>query len=115
MKDGITMTHKLVSLSICMLLLALIPLAAGIDITPDADKARVGHTTLYGLIMLRRVADGGHAIKFFALRVHYRTVGFLGEHETGVVMFQQLTIPETFSGFIGKHFVMSSFRGTIDL
>jgi hypothetical protein len=78
--------RKVLGIFICVLMLATIPLAAGIavnsepgDPEPETD---IGRTVIRGFILNYRPTGLGH--KFFAIRVHYteitattRTVGII--------------------------------------
>jgi hypothetical protein len=110
------MKSKIVGILICMMLLAVVPIAAGIELNKEPQKDPAGlfdRTTVRGLVLFKRTAQGGDTIKFFALRLHYRTISLNGERESGIIMFQPVSIPNTMTGYYGHFFIMASFRGTL--
>jgi len=110
-------SKKIIGLFLCMLMLAMIPLAAGIDIAPDAEEEtlQLGSTFMFGIITKPSLRNGGHSIVFRAVWLKYRTRG-IGEIQSGTLrLFQKLTLPNDFMGFVGNHFVMARFSGALDV
>ena len=67
--------RKILGILICVLMLATIPLAAGmtIDSEPnDPETTELGRTVITGVVFNYRPNGLGH--KFFALRVHYTEI-----------------------------------------
>ena len=64
--------RKVIGIFVCMLMLATIPLAAGMTIDSEPDDKEttdLGRTILRGFVLNNR--NSGFGNKFFALRVHY--------------------------------------------
>ena len=67
--------RKVLGIFICVLMLATIPLAAGmaVDSEPnDPQTTEIGRTVIRGIVFNYRPSGLGH--KFFALRIHYTEV-----------------------------------------
>lgn len=108
---------KIIGLLVCMLVLMTIPLAAGIEITPEPEEepVQLGSTVLRGIITKPRLTVGGHYITFRALRLHYR-VRSLGETKSGLLRgFQKITVSTDFMGFLGNHYVLARFSEAADI
>jgi len=114
------MKKKLVGIIVCVMMLAtILPLTAmAQQATTEPQKDPAGlfdHTFIRGFVMFKRIADEGNSVRFYALRLHYFTVSLNGEHESGVLRMQPITIPNTLTGFYGKHYIVASFRGNLGL
>jgi hypothetical protein len=67
--------RKILGIFICVLMLATIPLAAGmtVDSEPnDPETTEIGRTIIRGFVFNYRPNGLGH--KFFALRIHYAEI-----------------------------------------
>ena len=69
--------RKVLGIFICVLMLATIPLAAGMAVDsepgdPETEATDVGRTIIRGLVLNYRSTGLGH--KFFALRIHYTEI-----------------------------------------
>jgi hypothetical protein len=83
------MKKKMIGLFICMLLVATIPLAAGMT---DHTDNTTGTTALKKTIMFGIVANSkvtGRLITFRAVWIHYRVIG---GGQTGKIIGQKVTI-----------------------
>lgn len=108
---------KVLAIFICMLMLTLIPVAAGATTEPtkDPQTTDLGYTFIRGIITKPQLTNGGHYISFRCIYVHYMTKG-IGSKESGVLhMFQKITIDNNFAGYIGDHFIFARFNGKLDM
>jgi hypothetical protein len=64
--------RKVLGIFICVLMLATIPLAAGMTLDSEPETTDVGRTIIRGFVLNYRPTGLGH--KFFALRVHYTEI-----------------------------------------
>ena len=82
---------KVLGLLICLMMLMMIPVAAGltVDQIDDPEQTDVGRTILRGFIFNYRPSGFGH--KFFALRVHYTTITGT-ERSAGTVLFKPVEV-----------------------
>ena len=112
--------RKLFGIFICVLMLATIPLAAGmtVDESNDPETTDVGRTIVRGFVFNYRPSGFGH--KFFAIRIHYVEIT-VASRTTGVVIMKQCTVGRETNlgywcgpvGFVGYMFG-SVFSGGID-
>ena len=114
--------RKVIGIFVCMLMLATIPLAAGmtVDDTPDdPETTDLGRTILRGFVLNYR--NSGFGNKFFALRVHYIEITGT-ERTTGVITFRPCDVGKELLlgyrrdgpvGMLGYMFG-ATFRGGID-
>jgi hypothetical protein len=112
---------KILAIFMCMLMITLIPVAAGAaeKQTKDPQPADIGVTHIRGIITEPSFTYGMKYITFRCVWVHYTTRG-LGEHSSGTLhLLQKLTLKNDFQGvFFGKHmfkFIMGSFPGELEL
>jgi len=114
-----TMKKKIMSILMATILLAVVPVVAGVSTTPTEPTPEptglFDKTTIRGVVLFPRLTAGGQNIRFFALRLHYRTISLNGEHYSGVVFMQPIQIPNDFSGFMGKAYIFVNFRGSLNL
>jgi len=114
--------RKILGIFICVLMLATIPLAAGmaVDSEPnDPETTEVGRTIIRGFVFNYRPSGFGH--KFFALRVHY--IEITGTtRTTGVVTMRPVSVGReanlgfNYCGPFGMFGYMfgATFKGGID-
>lgn len=110
------MNYKIISSLICMLLLAMIPIAAGISIQDkDTQPGKIGWTTIQGFLLTRpREINGGALILFRCLFVHYVAQG-LGQRVTGFRYGGQImVIPGSFRGILMPHMIMGWCIGALE-
>lgn len=69
-------------------------------------------TIIRGVVLFPRISDGGQSIRFFALRIHYRTINLLGT-TAGVIRLRPVEIPNNLVGYLGSAYVFGYFRGAI--
>ena len=109
------MKRKLFGILMCFVLLAAIPLAAGITIPKEQKSQPSGAldvTILRGFVLFKRPVDGGRSLRFFALRVHYTTIGISG-YKTGVLKFKSLIIPNSMRGMYIRLYIFAIFHGDV--
>ncbi len=116
--------RKILGISICVLMLATIPLAAGMTVNsepgdPETEATEVGRTIIRGFVFNYRPSGLGH--KFFALRVHYteitgttRTMGIITMKSASVG--KAANIGFNYNGPFGMFGYMlgATFKGGID-
>jgi len=110
------MKKQVIGILVCMMLMAMIPVAAGLNLNtnPDTEPVGIGKE----LIILRGVGTGfrtGVAGKviFFGVRVHYTAIGLQGVRR-GVLRLQRITLPDAPNGIITNSFICVMLRGHID-
>ena len=112
--------RKVIGILLCMLMLAAIPLAAGISVTPETeDTAAIGRTVCRGLFFNFKTV--GLKNQFFALRVHYTEVTGT-ETTTGVVRMRRVQVGKWTGGYLREigplgmfgYMGMATFTGGID-
>ena len=114
--------RKILGIFVCVLMLATIPLAAGmaVDSEPDdPETTDLGRTIIRGFVFNYRPSGFGH--KFLALRVHY--IEFTGTtRTTGVVTMRPVSVGReanlgfNYCGPFGMFGYMfgATFKGGID-
>ena len=109
------MKRKLIGILMCTLLLAAIPVAAGMTI-PKQEKAQttgiLDFTILRGIVLFKRVTDNGKTLQFFAVRVHYTTFGLSG-FKTGVLKLRPVAVPNSLRGMFARFYIFSMFHGSV--
>ena len=113
--------RKLIGIFVCAIMLATIPLAAGmtVDEQDDPETTQLGRTILRGFVLNYR--NSGFGNKFFALRVHYIEITGTSR-TTGVITFRpcevgkELILGYRRDGPVGMFGYMfgATFRGGID-
>jgi hypothetical protein len=108
-----TMKRKIIGMLVCMLLLATIPLAAGInddrDIKQELQQPKTGKRTFVsGVIAFYRVSGGGNYITLFAISVRHGQIG--GEY--GIYRLQPVRFPNSFHGIMVTPFILGWFDGS---
>ncbi len=84
--------RKILGIFICVLMLATIPLAAGMTVDSEPDDPEttdLGRTIIRGVYFNYRPSGLGH--KFFALRVHYTEITGL-TRTSGVVTMRPVSV-----------------------
>ena len=115
--------RKILGIFICVLMLATIPLAAGMteDSEPnDPQTTELGRTIIRGFVFNYRPTGLGH--KFFALRIHYTEIT-ARTRTTGIVIMRPISVGREanigfnycgpFGGMFGYMFAFT-FKGGID-
>ena len=103
------MKRKILGLLICTLMLATIPLAAGMSENQEPVTLQTKKTFVFGVIGFSRISGGGRYITFFALNVRYWTFGS-GDH--GLYRLQLVRFPNQFTGFLTAPLIFGVFDGT---
>jgi len=114
--------RKIIGILVCMLMLATIPLAAGMtvdDAPDDPEPTAIGRTIVRGIVFNYRNSGFGNA--FLALRVHY--IEITGTQRTsGIVLMRPCTVGREMAlgfridgpaGMFG-YMIGATFRGGID-
>lgn len=107
---------KILAIFMCMLLLTLIPLAAGATDKPtnDPQTTDFGYTIIWGFITKPQLTNRGHSITFRCIYIHYISKGF-GKKESGLLhMFQKIVVDNQFAGYIGNNYILARFDGQLD-
>ncbi len=109
---------QLLGLFICMLMVAMMPMAAGTNVADDTyeeEPTQLGSCTLRGFITKPTLVNGGHYIQFRVLYLHYSSRS-LGQTEQGVLRgFQKITLPNDFTGYLGNHWCWARFSCPLDM
>jgi hypothetical protein len=111
------MKSKLVGIVICLMMLAtILPITAMATTDNTANPTGIfDHTTIRGIVLFKRTSDGGKNVHFFAVRLHYSTIRLSGEHFSGVLKMQTITVPSDMTGFYGRMFIFASFHGALNI
>ena len=114
--------RKILGIFICVLMLATIPLAAGmaVDSEPnDPETTEIGRTVIRGIVFNYRPSGLGH--KFFALRIHYTEITGLTRTTGNIAMKpvsvgREANIGFNYMGPAGMFGYMlgATFKGGID-
>lgn len=110
------MKKKVIGILVCMMLMAVIPAAAGMNCNTEPDAETEGlvkeRIILRGLIINPHTTLGGKFV-FLGIRVHYTAIGMQGIRR-GVLHMQRITLPDTPNGLITNGYMLASYRGHID-
>ena len=116
------MKRKVIGILVCMMLMAMIPVAAGLNCDTETTETKLicnnepegvlDYTIIRGVTLFSRSTFGGE-FKFFAVRIHYTTV-YIGGVKSGTIMLRSITLPNIPNGFIGNFYIMGAFRGNLD-
>jgi len=99
---------KLTAILMCMLLIGLIPVAAGAT-TQKTNSAAIGGTTLVGFVILKRDIMGSKYFTFRCIWVHYITHN-LAQRKVGVLHgLQKIELRNDYFGWVGNYFVAAHF------
>jgi hypothetical protein len=107
-------TKKILGIFICMLVMTMIPVAAGATTTTkNPEQSKIGWTFVQGIITQPQFRNGGALMEFRCIFVHYTAVG-IGQSQSGFMyMMQSMIVPGDFRGIIGNHFIIARFLGTL--
>lgn len=111
------MKSRLVGILMCIMLVAAVPIAAGAVIPKDQQSQPTNlfdTTIIHGIVLFKRVTDGGKNIRFFALRVQYWTISLDGDHRSGVIKLRPIIIPDSMKGYYRNFYIVAVFHGRID-
>jgi hypothetical protein len=108
-------TKKILGISICMLVMSMIPVAAGATINQNPEPTGIGYTTIQGFIFGMHDINGGQLKEFRCIFVHYVAQG-LGQRSTGVRYFGQImVIPgDGFKGLLMPGIIMGYVPGVLE-
>ncbi len=113
----IDMKSKAIGILVCMMMLATIPIAAGLNSEVGSKCETTGifdKTIIRGIVLYPRISQDGKTINFLALRLSFRTI-YLDGITHGIVKFQRIQIPNNFKGYFGKFYIIGTFRGSLDI
>ena len=107
-------TKKILGIFICMLVMTMIPVAAGAT-TNNTETGKIGWTTLQGFTLTQpKQVNGGALISFRCLFVHYASQG-LGQRTTGIRYGgQEMVIPANFNGILMNHVILGWCIGALE-
>ena len=107
-------TKKILGIFICMLVMTMIPVAAGATTNQNAQPSKIGWTTIQGVIFGIHEVNGGALIEFRCLFVHYVGQG-IGQRTTGFRYGgQMMVIPGSFKGALMPHVIMGWCPGVLE-
>ena len=90
------MKTKIVALMMCMLMITIVPLAAGMTIEKETEPEEESEG-LFGITIIRgfiaNVRQKGTDITFRAIRLHYFTISGM-EKITGVIRLKKCTVDD---------------------
>lgn len=99
--------RKMIGIFICMLMLGMIPLAAGMNVEEDPEPTDIGRTIIRGFYF--NYKPSGLDSRFFALRIHYTEITAT-ETTTGVVKMSRCYVGAYTGGFM-RGFGIFGFTG----
>jgi hypothetical protein len=110
------MKKKVIGILVCVMVLAMMPMAAGLGVEKESSVTGptqyLDKTLIRGIVLFPRSSIGGD-FKFFAVRLHYTTIS-LGGIKCGTILLRSITLPDIPTGFVGNFYLMGSFRGNLD-
>ena len=108
------MNHKIVGICLCLLMLSMVPIAAGMT-SNNTENGKIGWTTLQGILLTQpRLVNGGALIAFRCLFVHYVGQG-IGQRVTGIRYGgQEMVIPANFNGVLMNHIILGWCIGVLE-
>ena len=113
--------RKVIGILICMLMLATIPIAAGMTAEPEPDTGTtdVGRTIVRGFFL--NFKSMGLQNQFFALRIHYTEITG-SEYTNGIVRFSRVQVGRLTGGYIREgltgmmgYMALATFKGGIEV
>jgi len=105
------MKKQLIGFLVCMMMLATIPLAAGVNEETCEEETSVIKTFVRGIILRPRFT--ARSISFGTVFAHYRVIG---KGVSGTVRFpQRLSFDTDYKGILTGHIVFAVFDGEPDL
>ena len=108
------MKNKILGIVMCMLIMTMIPVAAGVTTYQDPQPSKIGWNTLQGFIFGLREINGGALLGFRCLLVHYVGQGIF-QRVTGLRFGGQLmVIPGNFKGVLMPHMIMGWCFGVLE-
>jgi len=110
------MEKKLIGILICvMTLVTILPITALATTTISEPQTTTdgpfARTTVRGYVLYQGTSDCGRIVHFFAIRLHYSTINIFGEHSSGVIRMEPVTIPHSFFGYFAHGYISGSFYG----
>ena len=108
------MIKKLIPITAIFILIMSTPLiSATIIETETRDTTGIfDRSIIRGVVLFPRISDGGQSIRFFAVRLHYRTMNLLGT-TSGVIRLRPIEIPNNLIGYIGSAYIIGYFKGSV--
>jgi hypothetical protein len=108
-------TKKILGIFMCMLVMTMIPVAAGATTNNNSQPSKIGWTTIQGITLTQpKQINGGALITFKCLFVHYACQG-LGQRTTGIRYGgQEMVVPSNFNGILMNHVVMGWCIGALE-
>ena len=108
-------TKKILGIFICMLVMTMIPVAAGATTNDNPETGKIGWTTIQGITLTQpKQINGGALISFKCLFVHYASQG-IGQRVTGIRYGgQEMVIPANFNGILMNHMIMGWCIGALE-
>jgi hypothetical protein len=108
-------TKKILGIFICMLVMTMIPVAAGATTNNNSETGKIGWTTIQGFTLTQpKQINGGALISFKCLFVHYASQG-IGQRVTGIRYGgQEMVIPANFNGLLMNHMIMGWCIGALE-
>ena len=121
------MKKKVIGILVCIMLMAVIPTAAGLNCDTQAKEAKIlsddnpdseTEGLLKDRIILRGIVFNPHTtfggkFAFFGVRVHYTAIGLEGVR-TGSILLKRVTLPADPNGFIGNTYICVTLRARLD-
>ena len=118
------MKKKVIGILVCIMLMAVIPTAAGMNCDtktkaiandgPDSETEGLlkDKIILRGIVFNPHTTIGGK-FAFIGVRVHYTAIGVQGIRR-GILNMQRITLPDTPNGLITNGYMIVSFKGDIE-
>lgn len=113
----IDMKSKVVGVLVCMMMLATIPIAAGLNCKVGSKCETtdiIAKTTIRGIVLFPRISQDGKTINFLAIRLAFRTIKPDGITH-GMVKLHRFQIPKNFNGYLGNYYIFGSFIGCLSI
>ena len=108
------MKNKILGILICMLVMSMVPVAAGAAVN-QPQTSDIGLTTIQGFIFGLKEINGGNIIEFRCLFVHYVCTG-LSQRVTGFRYGgEMMVIPGSYRGVLMPHMIMGWCPGQLEV
>ena len=104
----------------CAILVGLLlPMTTmAIALSADSEPATCGPfdtTSVRGFALYLKMDSSGTTVHYLALRLHYQTITFTGQHNSGVIRMRLVDIPTKITGYRGLVYISATFHGSLNI
>jgi hypothetical protein len=103
---------KIMAIFMCMLVMALIPAAAGISDKQTPQTNDMGRTWIWGIICCYKGTN--YHFSFRCIMVRFTTVGILEHYSGGLHALEKIDLKHgLLTGYCSAHLIMGNFAGEL--